>query len=131
MSLKPSLRPNKRYIAFRLEEKAYYDAKEISKSIIEAYSKLNKDCSKTGLRLLSHEFNKNKQIGIIVINREYLNKLKESLEHRGIKMKQMSNQMMGYDRTQSMFSPDGRLLQIEYAKKTVRQGTTALGMVCK
>ena len=59
MSLKPSLRPNKRYIAFRLEEKAYYDAKEISKSIIEAYSKLNKDCSKTGLRLLSHEFNKN------------------------------------------------------------------------
>jgi len=46
-------------------------------------------------------------------------------------MQQMSNQMMGYDRTQSMFSPDGRLLQIEYAKKTVRQGTTALGMVCK
>ena len=46
-------------------------------------------------------------------------------------MQQMSNQMMGYDRTQSMFSPDGRLLQIEYAKKTVRQGTTALGMVSK
>ncbi len=39
--------------------------------------------------------------------------------------------MMGYDRTSIMFSPDGRLLQVEYAKKTVKQGTTAMGMVCK
>jgi proteasome alpha subunit len=40
-------------------------------------------------------------------------------------------QAMGYDRTSAMFSPDGRLLQVEYAKKTVKQGTSAIGMVCK
>lgn len=42
-----------------------------------------------------------------------------------------SHQAMGYDRTSIMFSPDGRLLQVEYAKKTVKQGTTSIGMVCK
>ncbi|MEK6904739.1 MAG: archaeal proteasome endopeptidase complex subunit alpha [Nanoarchaeota archaeon] len=44
---------------------------------------------------------------------------------------EMSHQVMGYDRTSAMFSPDGRLLQVEYAKKTVKQGTTAIGLVCK
>src|SRR3989338_3899910 len=46
-------------------------------------------------------------------------------------MQPVQHQMMGYDRTSTMFSPDGRLLHVEYAKKTVKQGTTAIGMVCK
>ena len=44
---------------------------------------------------------------------------------------EMSHQAMGYDRTSIMFSPDGRLLQVEYAKKTVKQGSTVIGVSCK
>lgn len=36
--------------------------------------------------------------------------------------------MMGYDRTTSMFSPDGRLFQVEYAMEAARRGWTMAGL---
>jgi proteasome alpha subunit len=42
----------------------------------------------------------------------------------------LQHQAMGYDRTATMFSPEGHLLQVEYAEKTIRLGSTSIGMVC-
>ncbi len=36
----------------------------------------------------------------------------------------------GYDMTPTMYSPDGRIYQVEYAIETVKRGTLALGIIC-
>jgi len=46
-------------------------------------------------------------------------------------MEDMQHQVMGYDRTATMFAPDGHILQVEYAEKTVRLGSASIGIVCK
>jgi len=40
-------------------------------------------------------------------------------------------QSSAYDRVSTMFSPDGRLYQVEYAAKIVEQGTVGAGLVYK
>lgn len=42
----------------------------------------------------------------------------------------MQHQVMGYDRSATMFSPDGHILQVEYAEKTIRLGTASIGIKC-
>lgn len=37
----------------------------------------------------------------------------------------------GYDLTNSVFSPDGRNFQVEYAVKAVENGGTSIGIRCK
>jgi len=42
----------------------------------------------------------------------------------------IQHQAMGYDRTATMFSPEGTIIQVEYAEKATKWGSSSIGMVC-
>ena len=44
---------------------------------------------------------------------------------------QMQPSGRGYDHGVSTFSPDGRLYQVEYARESVKRGTTTVGIIYK
>tara|TARA_Y100000310_G_C20704257_1_gene833420 strand:+ start:23435 stop:24136 length:702 start_codon:yes stop_codon:yes gene_type:complete len=46
-------------------------------------------------------------------------------------MDDIQHQQMGYDRAATMFAPDGHILQVEYAEKTIRLGSASIGLIGK
>jgi proteasome alpha subunit len=46
-------------------------------------------------------------------------------------MQIMGPETMGYDRGATIFSPDGRLFQVQYAMEAVKRGATVIGIVAK